>query len=355
MQSKVIEIAGAGPAGLAAAIALARRGFAVRVFERRLVAGSRFNDDFQGLENWSSATGCIDELQALGVEPNWWSRPFSSADFFGPGLRHAKVRALQPLFHCIRRGPLHPDSLDNALRRQAHELGVEIRWGCRMEPADVQIFAGGPGGRPMGIARGLTFALEHPELSCTIVSDALAGNGYVYFIVADGQATLATVLVGRFAGAAARLRLAVQTVERLYGIRVPSTARQWTGSGRFFVPDNCRRGQTLLIGEAAGIQDAFLGFGLRAAMLSGALAARAIAEGLDYDSLWRQRLLPFMEASRVNRAVFDRVGAAKSLIWVAARLMPDGDRLLRSGYALSHVHRLALAWARRHFQRAGYG
>ena len=354
MQPGVIEIAGAGPAGLVAAIALARRGFAVRVFERSRLVGSRFNDDFQGLENWSSSVDCVEELQALGIEPDWWARPFTSGDLFGPGLRCVKIRSRRPLFYCIRRGASHPDSLDNALRRQAHRLGVEIRWGCKADPGAVRVFAGGPGGRPIGIARGLTFALDYPDLSCTLFSDAVAGNGYVYFLVAGRQATLGTVLVGRFRDAAARLRLAVTAIERLYGIEVPPNAHRWTGFGCFSVPETCCSGQTLLVGEAAGIQDAFLGFGIRTAMLSGALAARSIAEGLDYDELWRRRLLPGMEASRVNRAVFDRMGPAKGLLWAAAKLMPGGDRPLRHCYGRSVIHRLASPWACRHFKDAGY-
>lgn len=49
-----VEIAGAGPAGLAAEITLAYTGRQVVVYETHKEVRHRFGDDFQGLENWTS-------------------------------------------------------------------------------------------------------------------------------------------------------------------------------------------------------------------------------------------------------------------------------------------------------------
>jgi phytoene dehydrogenase-like protein len=46
-------VVGAGPAGLVAAITLARAGRPVRVLERRARVGGRFAGDFQGLAGWA--------------------------------------------------------------------------------------------------------------------------------------------------------------------------------------------------------------------------------------------------------------------------------------------------------------
>ncbi|MFU8830068.1 MAG: FAD-binding protein [Phycisphaerales bacterium] len=51
-----IEIAGAGPAGLAAAITLARVGRVVIVHEAQAEVEYRFKRDLQGLENWTTRT-----------------------------------------------------------------------------------------------------------------------------------------------------------------------------------------------------------------------------------------------------------------------------------------------------------
>jgi len=53
-RNKKIEIAGAGPAGLTAAITLAQAGRKVVVHEAYKEVGHRFSRDFQGLENWTT-------------------------------------------------------------------------------------------------------------------------------------------------------------------------------------------------------------------------------------------------------------------------------------------------------------
>lgn len=335
-----IQIAGAGPAGLVAAIILASRGHAVRVFERESVVGSRFNDDYQGIENWTTPGDALDELSAFGIAPTWWQRPFFKCELYDDALRRASVRAPRPLFYCIRRGSEHPDSLDNALRRQAVHAGVDIQLGRKADPRSVHIFAGGPAGRPMALARGATFAVDLPDLACTLLSDRLAPKGYVYFLVADGQATLATILVEDFRQANARLDLAVESIERLYGVQVPPQLRRWTGCAGFSIPNSGTRGRTMVVGEAAGFQDALFGFGIRSAMVSGALAALSMVGGCDYELAWRARLLPYMKASQVNRAVFERVRPARSALWHLMNCGAQGSQVLRVLYSHTPWHQL---------------
>ena len=66
----------------------------------------------------------------------------------------------------------------------------------------------------------------------------------------------------------------------------------------------------MLVGEAAGFQDALFGFGIRKALISGYLAGRAWAENRpeDYDRLWRQRLGGLLRASVVNRSLYALFG-----------------------------------------------
>lgn len=70
----VISIVGAGPAGLACAIVLARADYPVVVHEQHSKVGGRFHGDFQGLENWSSEEDILDELARSGIERSFECR-----------------------------------------------------------------------------------------------------------------------------------------------------------------------------------------------------------------------------------------------------------------------------------------
>jgi len=62
-----VEIVGAGPAGLSAALTAARAGREVTVWERRADCGSRFHGDLQGLENWTTRGDVLEELAGMGI------------------------------------------------------------------------------------------------------------------------------------------------------------------------------------------------------------------------------------------------------------------------------------------------
>src|SRR6185295_19553962 len=81
--SETLEIIGAGPAGLAAAITAAKAGYRAVVYERSAGVGSRFHGDFQGLENWTTERDALEELASLGIEPTFRATPFREQHFFG--------------------------------------------------------------------------------------------------------------------------------------------------------------------------------------------------------------------------------------------------------------------------------
>ena len=120
-------------------------------------------------------------------------------------------------------------------------------------------------------------------------------------------------------------------------------ARRFGGAGTFGYPATAVRDGRLYAGEAAGFQDPLWGFGLRYALLSGHLAARAWAEGRpdDYDRLWRRRLGGLIRAGAVNRYLYELFGDAgyRGLARSLARSVDPG-RWLRRRYGLSWWKRL---------------
>ena len=106
-----------------------------------------------------------------------------------------------------------------------------------------------------------------------------------------------------------------------------------------------------MVGEQAGFQDALWGFGMRFAIASGVFAARSLLEGTSYDAAWRRELLPWLQASVVNRTLYERCGNA-GYAWMlrAQERMGDTRRFLRWLYHSGRVRRLLLPWARTHLR-----
>jgi flavin-dependent dehydrogenase len=328
-----VEIVGAGPAGLAAGITLARRGFRPVVWEREKAVGARFHGDFQAIENWTLEKDALEELSEIGIEGSFCRAVVREAVFFDRGGRPRTVRSERPAFYLVRRGA-EPGTLDRALERQALDAGVEIRYGRACPaPAEPAIVASGPRGRD-AVDVGYVFDTDHADGVWAVFSDRLAPGGYGYLLVAGGKGTIASCLFADFRSA----NVCLERTLEFFGRRVPfrmDSPRRFGGTGNVRWPPRARLGSRLFAGEAAGFQDALWGFGIRSAIVSGHLAAKALADGTPeaYDRLWRQRLGGFLATSLANRRLFRWVGDT-GYAWLLRRIAKqDGREYLRRLYA----------------------
>ena len=159
MTRSVLEIVGAGPAGLSAAITAARGGARVIVYERARQPGSRFHGDFQGLENWTTPGDVLGELSEVGVEARFVHDPVHRLVVWEPGGREHIFESDAPFFYLVRRGP-QQGTLDTSLALQAAAAGVEIRWGEALGRLPKGgIVAGGPRGAEV-VAVGYVFETD---------------------------------------------------------------------------------------------------------------------------------------------------------------------------------------------------
>ncbi len=95
---------GAGPAGLACAIVLARGGRRVVVYERRKRPGGRFHNDFQGIENWSTESNILEELAHDGIEATFDLVPVREGIALDAwGTAHS-IKSEDALYYLVRRG-----------------------------------------------------------------------------------------------------------------------------------------------------------------------------------------------------------------------------------------------------------
>ncbi len=351
MKNRRVHIIGAGPAGLVAAINLARAGYETVVYEQKPDVGTRFHGDFQGLENWSTEEDAIDFLKAIGVFVNFRCEPYRTVNFYGPNFHRITVNTHRPLFYLVERGNMEW-SLDQGLKRQALALGVEFRWGHKMQtlPCGWVIVATGPKAAD-AIAKGIVFQTDHPDMCAGFLDNRIAPKAYAYLLIDHHRATFATCMFEDFRNEKKYFQLALEKMQRVVDMDIRNP-RDFGGYVNFFLqPSAIKHGRILYVGENAGFQDALWGFGLRYAMLSGYLAAVSIKTGLFYDDLCKQYIKPFLETSLANRWIFAHLGNIGYRL-VLNRVRKGGDvggvlrRFYQPHWSKSLIFRIARRWYR---------
>jgi flavin-dependent dehydrogenase len=306
--TRPVEILGAGPAGLSAALTAARAGRRVALYERRAEVGSRFHGDLQGLENWTTPGDVLEELAGMGIDATFDCAPIREGVFFDSEGRERVVRSERPAFYLVRRGS-GAGTLDQSLKAQTIAAGVTIRF-LEARPA---LPAGGiitPGpGRCDALDVGYVFETDMPDGVFAALSERLAPKGYAYLLVCRGWGTVASCLFDDYARAREYRERTKEFFERRAGLRMRSP-RAFGGTGNVRSSPVTRRGNTLFAGEAAGLQDALWGFGMRYALVSGYMAARALLASRPraYETSLRHRFRGLLRASVVNRYFYERLG-----------------------------------------------
>lgn len=307
MKKEKIHIVGAGPAGLVAAINLARNGYPVTIYEMKDDVGKRFNGDYQGIENWSSDIDARQFLNQLGLANNFRFEPCKKGDFFNPNGEQYHFQMSRPLFYLVERG-CRDGSLDQGLKKQALQAGVEFEWehSIHQAPPGKVIASTGPQTAD-AIARGIVFNTSHQDYYAAFLDDEVAPQGYAYLVVNNGRATFATCMFSKFSDAHSLYKAALYQMREHVDIDI-NEPRYFGGYVNFFLNQPLVKADRIYyVGETAGFQDALFGFGMRYAMHSGYLAAKSIMEGLSYKALCEKYIIPKVKVSLVNRWLFTRL------------------------------------------------
>lgn len=339
-----VTVVGAGPAGLACAIALAHAGRRVVVREWHRDAGTRFHGDYQGLENWSNEQDVLDELAAVGIQTSFEHHAVSQGTVYDSRGDPFSIQSGQPLFYLVRRGT-GEGSLDHSLLRQALAAGVDVRLGERASVAlDTTVLAIGPR-RADAIAVGYVFDSGLPNGAWLILDNDLAPLGYAYLLIYGGRGTVAACLFTGFKHQQEYLNRTVTAFRERVDLEMRNP-RPFGGFANFRLPRTAMQGGHPVIGEQAGFQDALAGFGMRYAIRSGLLAARSILDDVDYTILWRRELQPLLRAGTVNRFLFNLVGERGRRTAARALSRRDTRLVLRRFYRPSMLSRFLFPLAR---------
>jgi len=302
-----IKIAGAGPAGLTAAICLAKQGYSVELFEARETVGGRFIGDFQVIENASRSEDVRDLLKRIGISSNFYFQPLYQATFYDHQLRPTPVKSQLPYAYFVRRGT-ESDTLDQGLLQQALAAGAHISYRTRLKAEDADIVATGPA-VPDGLAKEMTFETTHADTISVLFDMNLSPGGYSYLFVLDGKATFGCAITRDFD----RINLYFEEALLCFQQIAPFTiARERTAYSfmNFCLKQSAVSQDKLYIGEVAGFQDYLFGLGIRYAITTGFAAAQSLIHKDDYNRRWKEELGFGQETSLVNRYLYEQGGNA---------------------------------------------
>lgn len=347
MKEKV-NIIGAGPAGLTAAIVLRKHGYSVRVFEMSSDVGHRLNGDFQGLENWSSERDITELLKEIGIETNFLCVPYYRGTIYAPEMKPAEIKSDKPIFYLVKRGTM-PGTLDTDLKEQALSLGVEMIFNYRLDTFDGRAIVGtGPKGGD-AIAVGITFNAAMEDLAVVVFDDNIAPKGYAYLLINQGYGTMVTVLYREYRRGNEYFEKMLRFFNDNMGLDIKNE-KKFGSFGNFFIRDTQIHHKKLYIGESAGFQDCLWGFGMRYAILSGYLAAKSFIDGSDYDALWKRQLKPMLETSLINRYLFEKIGHAGYRYLTNKFARGNPCDFLRRHYNPSFFKQFLLPFAKRKYE-----
>ncbi len=343
-----VRIAGAGPAGLTAAITLARAGIAVEISEARKSVGARFTGGFQIIENTSGAEDALQTLTRFGLSPDdFVIKPIHKAVFFDWRLNPQPVKGNRPVGYLIRRGRggrQSPDTLDSSLLRQALEAGVEVRYLTRLKPTQADIVATGPAVAD-GLSKEMVFSTTLSDAVLVLFDTTVSPGGYAYLFVLSGQATLGCAVTREFTKIDHYFNRAVEQFQKItpFSIRDKQTGYSFMNFSLNATPE---RESHRYVGEAGGFQDYLFGLGLRYATTTGYLSAQSMIHNEPYTKLiGRDALLGVtQEISLVNRYLYEWGGNLGLATMIRQAGRGDLQAYLAGWHKSVHWKRWMLPW-----------
>ncbi len=320
-------ILGAGPAGTAAAIVLARAGLRPLLLERNAVTGDALCGGFL---SWSTAH----RLRALGVDAGaLGAHPIGQVRLFAKG-HDAQARLPQRCWSLSRY------SLDTALLASAQDAGAQLRRGAKVvgmtgqevELAGGEVLSGtatilatgkhelrgaGRAAPSENTALGLRWRLPHSARLQALVGDAvelhLFAGGYAGLAIQeDGTANLCMAVKRSVLAAAggdpASLLAQLGAAHRALADRLdaaggdPGTAQAVANVPYGWIAAQPVHG-ALRVGDQGAVIPSLAGEGIAIALASGRAAGEAVLQGMDAARFQRQLAASARAPVRVAGAI----------------------------------------------------
>ncbi len=305
-----VKIAGAGLAGLFAALRLAESGREVEVFDvKRRIAPSS-GPHVEAVRDYASGDA-IEELNRYGFD----LKPFGTIETTVRKSKRFENVLRGRAYYLFLRGR-GAETVDQELYRRCCDAGVRFTFGARLEPGHrADIVATGPPAEFFNIlGAGFAFSSNGSNLdretAYALLDNDVAPGGYLVVTPGIEYHSIYSVSWNEL------------DYNRVAQMAEAGAARPWVreilGSskrvGRIYgkayaVPNpiaTAERGDARYVGEAGGFQDAIAGFGFRYAVLTASLAADSILHGTSYSALLRSTFKDEFATSHAMRQRLSR-------------------------------------------------
>ena len=336
-----ITIAGAGIAGMTAAIQLKKVGHNVVVFEQQSNVGGSRHGDYEGLENWIFDQSIPEFFTEHGFDYETLTTiPIHKFTVHSEYKKPFLVQSSRPFFQMIKRGP-DEDCLDHQLYVQCKKEGIDFRLGEKA-PKNIDVDSTGSK-KAAAYIKGLNFETRLSNQVHLLLGKKFAPKGYTYLIIINGRATLATAFKKMKNNKTDPFENSIEYF-RNRGFIIPE--RNSFGSrGSFSILDLKLFQRPFRIGEAGGFQDFLFGFGIRMAMHSGLAAAHQLND----DVYSARRILRNLNRKRnvsfINRILYERL-SDKQLVKIAVKLSHVSEPLDILSQAYKWNFKNILRWFR---------
>jgi len=298
---KNFKIKGGGPSGLAFSIYLLKNGLKCKIFERKGYPEKMSNRGFQVLENYTKKEDSLNLFKELEVE-DFFYYPLNKAIFWDFNYNFYNLFSKENFGYLVKRGNLK-GSIDLALLNKAKQMGLEISY----ESDNFDIIASGPF-QPDGIAEERHFETDERMRVWVLMDPKKIYGGYSYLFTFDGKGTFGCAITYNFKKIREISSKCWEFFHKIEKIKVENL-KIYHSFVNFYIPEKYEKDGKLFLGEAGGMQDFFLGLGIRLAIESGIIAGKSIIENFSYSEKIKENYLDFFKRSFVLRIIYERVPA----------------------------------------------
>lgn len=303
-----LAIIGGGIAGMTSAIKLAEAGQEVTVYEQAEGPGLGHGMDIQAIRNYLTKTDEIQHFKELGI-PFENANPIHHIKKYAPSGRSMNLYSHdKPLFYSFKRGP-EKHSLDSQLHDLAEQRGVEFGFNQKKPLKGGDVIAINPIYKNIW-AYGEVYDTPStdPETIHFFMNNRYCPKGYTYIIPYVDQTVVASVTFEMGAQLPVLLEkfLSENKVakELINGTKL---VKKVTGATYSNVPLTAEVNGKYFVGAAAGFVDGARGFGVKYAIESAVLAAKAITEKTSYDTLWKNAFEKDLVEEMTRRILLEKM------------------------------------------------